>query len=793
MPRSSRPKLIAVAAASALLSALGSLMVIGLIRQRDLEKSVAAARAESEARAAEARTEANAARRARDQAEELVRFIFEDLRDELEPVGRTEVVESVAQKALAYYENLPPELRTPEGEERRAMLLEEIALCQYEQGKLAECEASHRAAIRLFESLAGDADPASETHYSLAHAWTELAYLFHAQGDLDAADEAYRAALQIVEAALAGGGAGDADWVRERAKILFGFGESERLDGDYAEAVAQYRKALPDAEQALALAPDDPQVLRSAAHIYNNLGYCHTSLAQFPEAEEAYEKGVALERRTVALEPDMVRWKRELATSLNNVGTLFDKMGEHDRALPYLEESLEARRALTEWDPANIRWMENYANSHHNMAMWHLDLEHFADAKAAMEDAVATYARAVALSPSDPGPPQELGSSLRAADKYWRQAGRTGDLLELMRAAEAALAPFEPAGGKVGDLLAEVRDRIGRLVAVEGGAEAASAHARGLLAMALARFDPGAADGQPPEEGDFWRLAWAFANAAAAENAADRHLAAASLARFATVASTRLEPADDTDRALESHARSALDEALAALGKAAPQALVPRGSALAALGNADLQVLVPRGSAWRYWDRGAPPDGWRDPDFDDADWPEGKAELGYGDGGEATEIGFGGDKNAKHLAAYFRLRFNGPPAGATDLRLAVLRDDGAAVYLNGEEILRDGFPPGQPIRPGDPTNQTVRDQGETIFRLAYFKSLPLRDGENVLAVEVHQNEAISSDLSFDLELQHHAPKALAALDEGDFFAAEMSISRAIPAAVKAWLSGQAQP
>ena len=50
-------------------------------------------------------------------------------------------------------------------------------------------------------------------------------------------------------------------------------------------------------------------------------------------------------------------------------------------------------------------------------------------------------------------------------------------------------------------------------------------------------------------------------------------------------------------------------------------------------------ALVPAGATWRYLDTGTnPAAAWTQPTFDDAAWKSGAAELGYGDGDEATRI-----------------------------------------------------------------------------------------------------------------------------------------------------------
>src|SRR5262249_37595118 len=51
-------------------------------------------------------------------------------------------------------------------------------------------------------------------------------------------------------------------------------------------------------------------------------------------------------------------------------------------------------------------------------------------------------------------------------------------------------------------------------------------------------------------------------------------------------------------------------------------------------------LLVPLGSVWRYLDNGTNAGTeWRNPSFDDSGWAFGPAQLGYGDGDEATVVG----------------------------------------------------------------------------------------------------------------------------------------------------------
>jgi hypothetical protein len=165
------------------------------------------------------------------------------------------------------------------------------------------------------------------------------------------------------------------------------------------------------------------------------------------------------------------------------------------------------------------------------------------------------------------------------------------------------------------------------------------------------------------------------------------------------------------------------------------------------------EVLIPRGSTWRSLDDGSNQGiAWRVPSFDDSSWAFGPGQLGYGDGDESTVVGFGPDPDNKYVATYFRHEFNVVnPASYTRLLLRVLHDDGAAIYLNGNEIARANMPAG-PILFDTFAASTQSNSEEDYFTELFPALTYLIPGTNDLTVEVHQRTATSSDLSFDLEL-----------------------------------------
>jgi len=168
-------------------------------------------------------------------------------------------------------------------------------------------------------------------------------------------------------------------------------------------------------------------------------------------------------------------------------------------------------------------------------------------------------------------------------------------------------------------------------------------------------------------------------------------------------------------------------------------------------GPATPTTLVAAGSSWKYLDNGSNQGvTWRQPAFDDAAWATGDGQLGYGDGDEQTVVGYGPDSGNKYVTTYFRKTFQVDPSLVFDsLRVRLLFDDGAAVYLNGTEIVRVNLAAGASY--SDWATGTQYAMENAWFTFSVDPNL-LVSGTNVLCVEVHQVNGTSSDFSFDLQL-----------------------------------------
>jgi hypothetical protein len=163
-------------------------------------------------------------------------------------------------------------------------------------------------------------------------------------------------------------------------------------------------------------------------------------------------------------------------------------------------------------------------------------------------------------------------------------------------------------------------------------------------------------------------------------------------------------------------------------------------------------TLIAWGSDWKYLDDGSDQGiAWRNVSFPQADtWVSGPAELGYGDGDEATVVSYGPNASDKYPTTYFRHVFQVPdPSAYTNLNFRLRFDDGGVVFLNGAQIHRTSS---MPVTFNYLTYASIGTTTDNDEDTGTVNATLLQPGDNVVAVEIHQDDGGSSDISFNFEL-----------------------------------------
>jgi hypothetical protein len=163
------------------------------------------------------------------------------------------------------------------------------------------------------------------------------------------------------------------------------------------------------------------------------------------------------------------------------------------------------------------------------------------------------------------------------------------------------------------------------------------------------------------------------------------------------------------------------------------------------------EVPVYANMPWRYFvgtTLPAPPPNWRSNTFNDAAWPVGMGGIGYGDGDDSTLIG-------QTPSLFMRSSFIWNDTSRLALGLIMIDyDDAFVAYINGVEIARSNvgiegdFPDETVLAYDEHEAQLYQGGGPEFFLVDRVKLLSaMRPGNNVLAIQTHNNNAFSSDMS----------------------------------------------
>jgi len=156
-------------------------------------------------------------------------------------------------------------------------------------------------------------------------------------------------------------------------------------------------------------------------------------------------------------------------------------------------------------------------------------------------------------------------------------------------------------------------------------------------------------------------------------------------------------------------------------------------------------LFFEQGASWKYLDDGSDQGtAWKEFDFNDDTWDIGVGHMGFGEGDETTLLESG------HITYYFRKKVVIPDTSLLNsIYFNIVHDDGAVAYVNGTEVLRSSLMPSGPLNYLTGTTTFIPNDVENDFWTYQVDKSYFHNGENILAIEIHNQMVSSSDISFD--------------------------------------------
>ena len=168
----------------------------------------------------------------------------------------------------------------------------------------------------------------------------------------------------------------------------------------------------------------------------------------------------------------------------------------------------------------------------------------------------------------------------------------------------------------------------------------------------------------------------------------------------------------------------------------------------------DSTILVDDDATWAYhWSTDAVSADWTQTSYDDSSWSRGTAPIGYGAADLGTTLKPGTPKT-RPLTTYARTTFTvADPTAIGGVNVSVTADDGAVVYVNGTEVVRQRMNDGAVIAGTYASASVTTASARADRQLVFVPASQLVAGTNTLAVETHLNYRSSSSMTIDGTVQ----------------------------------------
>ncbi len=301
------------------------------------------------------------AERNRDRAEDLIGFMLGDLRQQLEPIGKLDVLKDVGDKAMEYFSTLQDRDITNESLLRRAEALRQIGDVRLSLGDFGPALSAFQESLALSQELSRRFPYNQDWLFALGNAWFWIGNVHWQQGDLEAAVAPMTLYLNAAER-LVQLDPGNPKWQLEQSYALGNLGGLAFARGDSEEAIRRYEAAVSAVERLLEGAPADVELLRTRIEDYSWLASIREGRGELHLARDLHARTLQLTRDLLTLRPDDRRLWEEEVLRRKLYGNALLLIGELDEARTVTSDAVARMRSLVELDPSNAMWQRQLAS-----------------------------------------------------------------------------------------------------------------------------------------------------------------------------------------------------------------------------------------------------------------------------------------------------------------------------------------------------------------------------------------------------------------------------------------------
>lgn len=314
------------------------------------------------------------------------------------------------------------------------------------QGDLDAAEAEFRAALVVDEDLAVRPNAPLKWRHDMFVVQSKLGDVAQLRGDLAAALALQEAGLAVLRLLVIEYPARD-DVRRDQGLSLDRVGDLRKLAGNPRGALVVYNEAMALRQALLARLPERDDLRGDLASSLDKIGDVFLALNDPKAAQLRFKAEVALLEALVAKDAGQTKWQSDLAMGYAKLGEARAALDAPAEAVQLYTRSLEVRMKLAALDPANGDWQRSVAVAQSRLGDFAFKAKDFAEAERRFAAALAISQALTAAEPANALHQQDLAGTLdRLGDVALMQGDplRARDLVQQSYAIAQTMAARDP-------------------------------------------------------------------------------------------------------------------------------------------------------------------------------------------------------------------------------------------------------------------------------------------------------------------------------------------------------------
>jgi tetratricopeptide (TPR) repeat protein len=302
----------------------------------------------------------------RTQAEGLIEFMIQDLQEKMKSVGRLDMLDVVAQKALNYFAMLPPDEMDATAAGQKTRALEEIAELQLQRGQLSDALKTYQQAAESAKEALAKAphDPDRLFEYGLAQ--RNLGFYFYTRSDLPKAEHYFSESAKSLEESVN---------IKSDNMRIRQLGISKKNLGVVYYNQMKFNHALSsfgDAENIfLRIVNSDPSNTSNISEYGDALAWKSDAdrwIGATGEAAALRHKQFDLFSETLSRSPDDKEFAKLVVAAKKGLAILKMDAGDFAGAQAQLSEVEKEAQKLYEFDPSNKALLNRFVAASFDLA-----------------------------------------------------------------------------------------------------------------------------------------------------------------------------------------------------------------------------------------------------------------------------------------------------------------------------------------------------------------------------------------------------------------------------------------